>query len=339
MAKERKRNALDIAKEKVTKLVLEELEKGTAIWTCPWVMQSAHHGFRGKAYTGINILITAMAQDLMGYKSTAWLTWTKLEELQKTHPDIRLKKGSKAVEVVYWLEKEIKDEDGNVILDANGDPETYWKPKFYNVWNADCFENLIPDEFERKDPLPSPVLATLDEKEKNLLSLYTGHPEVLHDGLGKAFYSIPDDKVHLPLWKDFRNEAHAYSTLCHELVHSTGAEGRLKRRIDNTFGSEKYSYEELVAEIGASLLSAEAGYLEQTVENTAAYLESWASVLTNNKNWFWDAFADAKKAVEMILGTRRQKAAAKSHASDEMTPHQPVNALSGPSDSDRRISA
>ena len=49
---ERKRTALDIAKEKVTELVLKELEKGTAIWTCPWVMQSAHHGFRGKAYSG-----------------------------------------------------------------------------------------------------------------------------------------------------------------------------------------------------------------------------------------------------------------------------------------------
>lgn len=304
---ERKRTALDIAKEKVTELVLKELEKGTAIWTCPWVMQSAHHGFHGKAYSGINILITAIAQDLMGYQSTAWLTWTKLIELQKAHPEIKLKKGSKAIEIVYWVERERKDEDGNAILDKNGIPETYRKPKFFRVWNADCFENLMPDEFERKDPLPDSTLTTLEEKEERLLSLYSGHPEVSHDGLGHAYYSPMEDKVHLPLWKDFKDEAEAYSTLCHELVHSTGAEGRLGRKIRNVFGSEDYSYEELVAEIGATMLSAEAGYLERTVENSAAYLRSWASVLSDNKDWFWNAFSDAKKATEMILSIRHEK--------------------------------
>ena len=310
MTKAKKKTALDVAKEKVTELVLKELENGTAIWTCPWVMQSAHHGFRGKAYTGINRFITAMMQHLMGYESTAWLTWTKLLELQKTHPEIKLRKGSKAVEIVYWIEKEIKDKDGNVILDEDGIPKTRRKPKFFKVWNADCFENLIADEFERDEILPDATLTSLEEKKERLLASYEGHPSVMHDGLGHAYYLITDDSIHLPLWKDFTDEAHAYSTLCHELVHSTGAGKRLGRKIDNLFGNEDYSYEELVAEIGASILSAEAGFLEQTARNSAAYLKGWASALTDNKNWFWDAFSDARKAVDMILGRSYGKNAA-----------------------------
>ena len=299
-----KKTALQIAKEKTSDLILRELEKGNAIWNCPWVMQSAHHGFRGKAYRGINTLITAIYQDLEGYESTAWLTWSKFNELQKNHAEITMKKGSRSVEIVYWMLLDRKDDEGNVVLDKNGNPEKYVKPRFYRVWNADCFENLTADDFERKEILPDPALSTLEEKEARLLESYEGHPPVKHDGLGRAYYSVNSDTVHLPKWKDFKDEASAYSTLCHELIHSTGAEGRLKRRIRNEFGSEEYSYEELVAEIGAAILSAEAGYLESTVENTAAYLNGWAMQLRDNPTWFWDAYFDAKKAADRILGRK-----------------------------------
>ena len=302
-----KKTSLKIAKEKASEMVLKALEKGNAIWTKPWVMQSAHHGFRGKAYRGINILLTAVMQELMGYSSTAWLTWGKYRELQKDHPEISIKKGSKSLEVVYWMILDRKDEDGNIVYDKDGIPEKCIWPKFYRVWNADCFENLIADDFERKDMLPDATLTTLEEKEEKLLSTYKDHPPVKHDGLGRAYYSTSTDAVHIPEWKDFRDEAHAYSTLCHELVHSTGAEGRLKRKIRNSFGDEAYSYEELVAEIGASILCAEAGYLEETVENAAAYLNGWASNLRDNPTWFWDAFSDARKACDMILGIDHKK--------------------------------
>lgn len=299
---ERKRTSLEIAKTKASEMVLKALENGNAIWTKPWVMQAGHHGFRGKAYRGINVLLAAIAQELMGYDSTAWLTWGKFIELQKDHPEIKMKKGSKSIEVVYWMVLDKKDEDGNLILDKNGNPEKFIWPRFYRVWNADCFENLIADDFERKEVLPDTTLTTLEEKEALLLSTYKDHPPVLHDGLDRAYYSTSADRVHLPKWKDFKNEAHAYSTLCHELVHSTGADGRLRRKIRNEFGSEDYSYEELVAEIGASILSAEAGYLEETVENSAAYLAGWSQALKGNPTWFWDAFSDARKACDLILG-------------------------------------
>ena len=303
----KRKTALDVAKEKASALIVKALDRGCAIWTKPWAYTSGEHGFCGRPYRGINILLTAVEQFVMGYESTAWLSFGKLQQLQKKHPEIRLKEGSKAIEISYWMTLERKDEDGNIILDRNGNPETIRKPRFYYVWNADCFENLIADDFERDGMMPPHALLSLEEKEKRLLSLYPGAPEVSHDGLGRAYYSVGSDKIHLPKWKDFIDEAHAYSTLCHELIHSTGAEGRLKRKVANEFGSDAYSYEELVAEIGAAILSAEAGYIEETAENSAAYLRGWSERLTDNPSWFWDAFSDAKKAADLVLGKEYAK--------------------------------
>ena len=51
--------------------------------------------------------------------------------------------------------------------------------------------------------------------------------------------------------EQFKETAEYYSTAFHELTHSTGHESRLNR-LDRTafFGTEAYSKEELIAEIG-----------------------------------------------------------------------------------------
>lgn len=38
-----------------------------------------------------------------------------------------------------------------------------------------------------------------------------------------------------------------YSTLCHELVHWSGAKSRLDRDLTGRFGSDSYAVEELIA--------------------------------------------------------------------------------------------
>ena len=57
----------------------------------------------------------------------------------------------------------------------------------------------------------------------------------------------------LPIRKQFVSTAEYYSTAFHEVVHSTGHQSRLNRLNSAAFfGTEEYSKEELVAEIGAS---------------------------------------------------------------------------------------
>ncbi len=70
----------------------------------------------------------------------------------------------------------------------------------------------------------------------------------------RAYYRPATDSVHMPARNRFVDTAHYYSTLFHELIHSTGHESRLNRTFGDRFGDELYSKEELVAEMGAAFL-------------------------------------------------------------------------------------
>lgn len=91
-------------------------------------------------------------------------------------------------------------------------------------------------------------------------------------------------------------------TALHELSHATGAEKRLNRDIRNVFGTEKYAYEELVAEISACFMS-EHIQIEQTeehVNNHKAYIQSWTKALSEKPEMLMKAIRDAEKAANYL---------------------------------------
>jgi antirestriction protein ArdC len=96
-----------------------------------------------------------------------------------------------------------------------------------------------------------------------------------------------------------------YSTLFHELTHSTGHETRLKRPgiCDKSgFGSDKYAFEELVAEMGASILLATAGLAQPAVtDNSIAYLANWAERIKADRSLLLKSASASSKAVDLIL--------------------------------------
>ena len=104
---------------------------------------------------------------------------------------------------------------------------------------------------------------------------------------------------------------HYYSTLFHEMVHSTGTKSRCNRDgiVDmNYFGSHEYSKEELVAEIGSAILCAKVGLTsERVMENTSAYCKSWAKKLKSEPKWIVWAGGQAEKAVNYILNEKETK--------------------------------
>ena len=88
------------------------------------------------------------------------------------------------------------------------------------------------------------------------------------------------------------------------MVHSTGHKSRLDR-LEKTafFGSEAYSKEELIAEIGASALVNHVGLkTANSFRNNAAYVQNWLQVLRNDKRFIVSAAGKAEKAVNLILG-------------------------------------
>src|SRR4051812_31110238 len=125
----------------------------------------------------------------------------------------------------------------------------------------------------------------------------------------RAYYVPRTDAVHMPARHRFVDAPHFFSTLFHELIHSTGHETRLNRTFGAHFGDELYSKEELVAEMGAAFLCAIAGIAnENTERNTTAYIRNWISKLEEDNRLIVHAAANAQRAVDSILGTSFENA-------------------------------
>lgn len=147
------------------------------------------------------------------------------------------------------------------------------------------------------------------EKAEAIISGYTNPPKITH-APGGAWYKAGVDQVNVPKKNEFKDVNKYYSTIFHELVHSTGHKQRLKRDgIANTsfFESLTYSKEELVAEIGASFLCAMAGIDNTTLDNSAAYIQGWLGVLKDDPKMVVHASQQAQKAADWILGKQKEE--------------------------------
>ena len=129
-------------------------------------------------------------------------------------------------------------------------------------------------------------------------------PRITHDGGNRAYYVPIRDSIHMPTMNSFHSAGEYHSTLFHELSHSTGHESRLNRNSLETpapFGSDVYSREELVAEFGASFLSATAG-IDNTLANSASYIGGWSRALKADNRLVVSAASQGQKAADFILG-------------------------------------
>jgi antirestriction protein ArdC len=110
--------------------------------------------------------------------------------------------------------------------------------------------------------------------------------------------------VNVPEIRRFESSEEFYATTFHELAHSTGHSSRLDRFTENrsVYCGHSYDYEELVAEMAATFLCSHCG-IEQTVENSVAYLSGWAKFLKENrKSTLFGAATKAQAAMNYILG-------------------------------------
>ena len=120
----------------------------------------------------------------------------------------------------------------------------------------------------------------------------------------QAAYIPSRDAVTMPSRTAFESQSEYYSTLFHELTHSTGHAKRLAREgfDPQKFGSESYSREELIAEMGSAMLCGIAGIEQATISNSAAYLQSWIKRLKADSRLVVSAASAAQKAADYIRG-------------------------------------
>ena len=282
----------------VTDQILDLLDKGTIPWRKPW-----KGGFAGqpknviskKAYRGINTFILSITAENAGFDSPFWLSYKQAKSLGGN-----VKKGEKSSLVVFWrwIEKTETDvESGKVEL------KKIPFLRYYRVFNVAQCENLdlskIPENPDNDIPDLdfSPVNAC-----EGIIGNFKDCPGIYHDQ-GAAYYQPSTDEVHMPKRENFSTVEDYYSTLFHEVTHSTGHETRLGRHDKDKslhFGSETYSKEELVAEMGAAFLCGICDISNNTVENSAAYIKGWSSKIKGDRKLVVHAAAQAQKATDYI---------------------------------------
>ena len=134
---------------------------------------------------------------------------------------------------------------------------------------------------------------------------------IVEIGGTKACYSPGLDRVRVPEMFRYDKAEEYYSTLFHELAHATGHKSRLDREGitgQHFFGDAVYSREELVAEMSAAFLCGYCGIVNATIENSAAYLQSWIKTLRGDNKLAIVAGAQAQKAADYILNRKVQEA-------------------------------
>ena len=289
------------AYERVTNQMLTMLEGDLCPWRKTWKGSTAHDApvsmSSGKAYAGINPWLLQTTAIFMGYGSRHWGTFNAARANGG-----KVRKGEKATSVVFW--KWIKVEDK-----VTGEPKNIPFLRHFSVFNADQMDwpEGIPEKFapvadgEGED---APEFDPIEAAEAIASGYLDGGrgPSLNNNGGDRAYYRPALDAVSMPERKAFEAAGAYYSTLFHELGHSTGHSTRLRRKgvVDfDGFGSHQYSHEELVAEFTACFLCADAG-IEDTRQNSAAYLKGWISVLKGDKKLVVMAASQAAKAAKLI---------------------------------------
>jgi antirestriction protein ArdC len=265
-------------------------------WDRPWFVSQHKNPLTDTTYRGTNVLELEFHAARHGYESPYWITYNQMEKLGGSF--IGDAKGKSAV-IIYWKPFLAEDKTKNKVNGQYPKKLVYPKaPRYYRVFNIEEITGIELDlpknEWEEFEPSDIP---------KEILKLYKQRPLVVH-GDNKACYYPQLDQVNMPKVKDFRSDADYCCTLFHELVHSTGHKSRLDRldSIDSTSKLDDYAKEELVAELGASMICGITG-ITGTESNNAAYLKNWLGKLKDDKNLLIRASRDAQKAIDRILGT------------------------------------
>lgn len=266
--------------EMVTQQIIEKLEKGVVPWKKPFQSSAAVNWKTQKAYRGINTFLLDKGE---------YATYKQIKDAGG-----KVKKGEKSQIIVFWkwLEKEDKE---------SGEKEKFPLLRYYNVFEINTQVEGLESKRDFEEYEHNPVA----EAEK-IKDLYMNAPDYTFEPLG-AWYKPGKDLVNVPPMKEFEDVHKFYSTLFHEMVHSTGHASRLNRpgiTEHNSFGDESYSKEELVAELGASMLCAVAGIDNDTIDNSAAYIKSWLSALKDDNTLIVQASQQAQKASDYIQGIK-----------------------------------
>jgi len=273
----------------VTEKIISLLEQGVVPWRKPWSSAGLPRNLVSKKpYRGLNFFLLSASK----YVSPFWLTMRQANQLGG-----QVRKGEESTIVTFWKIDEFKrrgDQPGSDENDAI--TRRRFVLKFYRVFNLEQCDLLqaILDKLPRIETHQHDRI----EAAERIIAEMPNPPEIVRGG-SKAFYSPSMDRVTLPPRELFENAEEEIATTYHELAHSTANVKRLNRESINhaaPFGSPAYSFEEILAEMSAAYLCAEAGISPAVIENEAAYIQNWLKQLRNDHRMIVRAAAQAQRS-------------------------------------------
>ena len=284
--------------EKITEQIITLIEEGELkSWQSPYTSKGIARNFEtGRPYSGINFITLNFSGKLplFGTANAIKKANGTINEGAKKFPITFsrpvYKKGK--IELTYDVYKTYLER-------GDKDLSSYWVNSLYYLIS-------LEDTTGIKYEVPTNEGKGVEGLQE-IIDGYKNPPQIVSNDQTGAYYMPSKDLVNVPLIQNMLSpERHAKTTL-HELVHSTGHASRLNREgVANfdMFGTERYSFEELVAELGAAFLCSHLNISNELEENSAAYMAGWLKPLKNDTSFVIKAAAAAQKAVNHILGVK-----------------------------------
>ena len=281
--------------DEITDKIIAELEAGRVPWVQPWGTAAAKaqlslpkNASTDRSYSGVNILLLWGSTIEHGFTGQSWLTFRQALSLGG-----HVRKGERGTTVVY-ADRFVPSDEKRRAAESGDEAQAIPFLKRFTVFNTDQCDGL-PDEIATAAPPPPPGLI-----EPTVEALIKATGITFHIGGDRAFYVPAGDYVQVPPPQAYFEPINWHRTALHECGHATGHRSRLNRDLGGAFGTKRYAFEELVAELSAAFTCASLGIVP-TVRHSD-YIGSWLEVLREDNRAVVRAASAASKAADFLLG-------------------------------------
>jgi antirestriction protein ArdC len=281
--------------DEITDKIIAELEAGRVPWVQPWgtAAAKAHlaipkNASTGRQYSGVNILLLWGSAIERGFTGQSWLTFRQALSLGG-----HVRKGERGTTVVY-ADRFVPRDEQRRAAEAGEEAQAIPFLKRFTVFNTDQCDGLAADIATAAPPPPPGLI------EPTVEALIKATGITFHIGGDRAFYAPAEDYVQVPPPQAYFEPINWHRTALHELGHATGHHSRLNRDLSGSYGTKKYAFEELVAELSAAFGCASLGIVP-TVRH-ADYIGNWLDVMREDNRAIVRAASQASKAADFLLG-------------------------------------
>lgn len=307
--------ANDKALQRFAELMIEKIKQVEDNWQKPWFGIKGGglpQNIEGRTYNGVNSFMLFLLSEKEQYSLPVYMTF-----MQAKDSGLNILKGEKSFPVIYW-NFSVRDKNGKKIpfdvyknLDKNEQQEYKVTPflKTYNVFNVqqtnlqetkpEKWEALkeqfkIPAIKDEQGMLTVPLIDAMAREQQWICPIYS------KEGNGAYHARGEENHIVVPLKGQFKDGENFYSTLLHEMAHSTGEPEHLNREKGVIFGDTQYAKEELVAELTSATVGQSLGISTYIREENAMYLKNWLGALKEDPKFIYNILADVGKASNMI---------------------------------------